>query len=94
VDNTYPESSQATAALVLGIVGLVLCGGILSPIAWYLGATEVRAIEEGRRDPGGLQTANAGKILGIIGTVLVGLAVLVGIGILLLVVVSATVTSS
>lgn len=76
MQNSYPESSQATASLVLGIVGLVLCGGILSPIAWYLGAQEERAIDEGRRDPGGRQTAQAGKVLGIIGTVLVAIGIL------------------
>jgi hypothetical protein len=94
VDNTYPESSQATAALVLGIVGLILCGGLLSPIAWYIGATEVRAINEGRRDPGGLQTANAGRILGIIGTVLVGLGILFFVGFLFLAIVGGVVSSS
>lgn len=80
----YPESSSATAALVLGIVGLVLCGGILSPVAWYIGAQEERAIAEGRRDPSGLQTAKAGKVLGIIGTVLVALGILFFVGFLIL----------
>ncbi len=94
MDHTYPESSQATAALVLGIVGLVLCGGILSPVAWYLGHQEVRAIDAGRRDPMGRQTANAGRILGIIGTVLVGLGILFFVGFLVLAIFGAAVSSS
>lgn len=65
----YPEASQSTVILVLGILGLVVCQ-VLSPIAWYMGSQEVTAIDTGRRDPAGRSTANAGRILGIIGTVL------------------------
>lgn len=70
----YPEASQSTVILVLGILGLVVCQ-VLSPIAWYLGNQEVTAIDTGRRDPAGRSTANAGRILGIIGTVLLILGV-------------------
>ena len=65
----YPESSQATTALVLGILGIVICG-VLAPFAWNIGNKELAAIDAGRRDPSNRGTANAGRILGIIGTVL------------------------
>lgn len=68
--NQFPESSQATTILVLGILSLV-CLPILGPVAWVLGNQELRAIQEGRRDPANRGTANAGKILGIIGTALI-----------------------
>lgn len=59
-------------ALVVGIVGLMLCGGVLSPIALYLG---LKANRTGRNSLG-----TAGVVLGLIGTVLlvvwVGLLVL------------------
>lgn len=73
----YPEDSQATVALVLGILGLVLCQ-ILGPIAWVMGNNEVTAIDAGKRNPANRSTAQAGKILGIIGTVflIIGVAVL------------------
>lgn len=73
----YPEDSQATVALVLGILGLVLCQ-ILGPIAWVMGNNEVNAIDAGKRNPANRSTAQAGKILGIIGTVflIIGVAVL------------------
>ena len=61
--------------LVLGILGLVLCS-VLAPIAWYMGNEEVRAIDAGRRDSANRGTANAGRILGIIGTVLMGLGII------------------
>lgn len=71
----YPESSQATTALVLGILSLI-CLPVLGPIAWVIANTEIRAIDEGRRDPANRGTAVAGKVLGIIGTVLIAVAVL------------------
>ena len=67
----YPEQSKSTTVLVLGILGIVVCS-ILAPIAWYMGNEEVTAIDAGRRDPTNRGTANAGRILGIVGTVLMG----------------------
>jgi hypothetical protein len=89
----YPEGSESTTALVLGILGVVVCG-ILGPFAWYIGNREVKAIDEGRRDPTNRGSANAGKILGIVGTVFLGLGILVGIVVLLFVVVASTEVSS
>ena len=83
----YPEASQSTLVLVLGILGLVVCQ-ILSPIAWYLASQELTAIDTGRRDPSGRSVANAGRILGIIGSVLLVLG-LFALGFLLLVLVAA-----
>ncbi len=67
--STYAEGSQATAALVLGILGFVCCF-LCAPFAWWIGAAEVSAIDAGRRPPQNRGVGNAGKILGIIGTCL------------------------
>lgn len=72
----YPEASQATTALVLGILGLVVCG-ILGPFAWSIGNKELQAIDAGRRPPENRGTANAGRILGIVSTVLLGIGIVV-----------------
>lgn len=72
--NAYPESSQATTALVLGILGIVICG-VLAPFAWNMGNKELAAIDAGRRPPENRGTANAGRILGIIGTVLLAVGI-------------------
>ncbi len=64
-----PASSQAVWALVLGIVGLLMCQ-VLCPIAWWLGATELRNIRAGLSPTSGQGLATAGMILGIIGTLL------------------------
>ncbi len=69
----YQEDSQATMILILGILGLLLCQ-VLSPIAWIMGNRELRAIDGGIRPPSNRDQARIGQILGIIGTVLIGLA--------------------
>ncbi|HEY6627944.1 MAG TPA: DUF4190 domain-containing protein [Acidimicrobiia bacterium] len=71
----YPEPSQATTALVIGILGIVLCQ-ILAPFAWSMGNKEMQAIDAGRRPPENRGTANAARILGIVGTVLLGIAII------------------
>ena len=73
---SYPEQSQATTILVLGILGIVICG-ILAPFAWNMGNKELAAIDAGRRTPENRGTANAGRILGIIGTVLLAISIVV-----------------
>jgi hypothetical protein len=68
----YPEQSQATTILVLGILSLVCCP-LVGIAAWVMGNTELRAIDEGRRNPDNRGTANAGRICGMVG---IGLAIL------------------
>lgn len=65
----YPEQSGAVGALVTGILGLICCQ-LASPFAWKLGSDEIKAIDAGRRPPKDRGLAMAGKILGIIGTLL------------------------
>jgi hypothetical protein len=57
--------------LTLGILSLVLgCLGIIfGPIAWAMGTTDLAEIRAGRMDPEGEGTTNAGRICGIIGTI-------------------------
>jgi hypothetical protein len=73
--SAYPEQSQATTILVLGILGIVICQ-FLGPFAWVMGNKELEAIDAGRRPPENRGTANAGRILGIIGTVFLVLGVI------------------
>ena len=89
----YPEASEATTALVLGILSFVLCG-VLAPFAWSIGNREVQAIDAGRRPPQNRGTAQAGKILGLIGTILLIIAVAVLVLVAVLLITSAAVTST
>ncbi len=94
-----PDHPQSTLSLILGIVGLVFgftCGiGFLaSPFAWALGRNAVKEIQASRGGLGGEGTARAGMITGIVGTVLLGLGVLLLIGFAVLVAISDTTTGS
>lgn len=70
-----PDHPRATAALVLGILGLVLCG-LLAPFAWSIGKKTLTEIDASNGTLGGRGAANAGYILGIIGSIMLGLGVL------------------
>jgi hypothetical protein len=61
---------RGSTVLTLGILSLVLCGPILGPIAWIMGNQDMAEIRAGRMDPEGEGTTNAGRICGIIGTIL------------------------
>ena len=63
------SSSQATTALILGIVGVVCCGPA-APVAWYLGNKELEQIAAGLSPASGEGAAKAGKILGMVGSAL------------------------
>lgn len=62
----YPEASQSTTVLVLGILSIVCCGA-LGIAAWVIGNNEMQAIDEGRRPPQNRSTASIGRVLGMIG---------------------------
>lgn len=71
-----PENEpNSVTALVLGILGIVVCG-VVAPFAWNLGK---KSLDNIRSNPGrysGEGMAQAGYILGIIGTILLILAVI------------------
>ncbi len=70
------EHPAGTTVLVLGILGLVVCG-LLAPIAWVKGNTAKREMDA---QPGVEWTnrgnVTAGRICGMIGTALIALAVI------------------
>lgn len=70
-----PEHPQAVTAMVLGILGLVCCG-VASPFAIWTGRKAMNDIDASGGRVGGRGQAQAGFIMGIIGTVLWVLAVL------------------
>jgi hypothetical protein len=76
-----PAHPRATTALVLGIIGvagffILLLPVIVSPLAWYFGAVAQR---EAEREPMRFRRAGearTGMILGMIGTAILGVALL------------------
>jgi len=83
------EHPKAVTVLVLGIVGLVVCG-LAAPFAWTMGNTVVREIDASGGQLGGRGTANAGRICGIIGTCILGLSLLFVLGLVILAIAGAS----
>jgi hypothetical protein len=81
---------QGTLILVLGIAGF-LVAGIISPVAWVLGSRAMKDIRATGSHPANEQLIVVGRILGIVGTVLLILGVLLGV---LLVVLTAVVAAN
>lgn len=77
----YPEASRAELVFALGIASLFFFQIVLGPIVWIMGRNEIRAIEDGRRPPEGLEKARTGRNLAIVATILsyVGLALVLGL---------------
>lgn len=85
------DHPRATAVLVLGILSLVLglsCYGVglfMGPIAWAMGSSAIKEIDA---EPGVFRNrglVSAGRICGIVATVLLVLAVVVFVGFVALV---------
>jgi len=87
------DHPKATTAMVLGIVGVVLCG-FAAPFAWSIGGKALKEIDASQGILGGRGQAQAGKILGIIGTVLLVLGVLAFVLIMLLAIAGASTSAS
>lgn len=70
------DHPNATTILVLGILSIVVCG-VLGPIAWVMGNNAMR---EMNANPGveyrNRGNVSAGRVCGIIGTVMLALSVL------------------
>lgn len=69
---------RGTLVLVLGILGLVLCGP-LGIAAWIMGSNDLREMDAGAMDPSGRGNTQTGKICGMIACVLMILGLIVGI---------------
>lgn len=72
---------RGTLVLVLGIFSLVCCAicgpvsMVCGPLAWIIGAGDLKAIRSGHMDPAGESQTRAGMVMGIISSVLIVLVV-------------------
>jgi hypothetical protein len=69
------DHPKATTSLVLGVLGVVICG-IIAPFAWRISKQTLNEIDASQGQLGGRGSAQAGYVLGIIGTVLLALGLL------------------
>jgi hypothetical protein len=72
-----PEHPQAMTVLVLGIVSVAVCG-VAGPFAWVMGTRVVREIDASNGQVGGRSQAQAGRVMGIVTTCLLGVVLLIG----------------
>ncbi|HEX7136057.1 MAG TPA: hypothetical protein VF228_25985 [Iamia sp.] len=87
------EHPQGTMVLVLGILGIVACQ-LVAPFAWVMGN---RALEEIDRDPlrySNRSNVNVGRILGMVGTILLGVTLVLVVLVIVLNVVLIGASSS
>ncbi len=68
-----PDHPRATTSLVLGILGVVACQ-VLGPVAWWMGKKTLEEIDASGGRYGGRGAAQAGYVMGVVGTVLLALA--------------------
>jgi amino acid transporter len=66
---------RANTVLVFGILSLLVCAP-LGIAAWIMGNTDLREMDSGLMDPSGRDSTNAGRICGIIGTILMILIII------------------
>jgi hypothetical protein len=75
------RAETAIPAVVLGIVGIILCP-LCAPFAWSLGRKAERQVDASGGALAGRGEATAGKILGIVGTVLMVIWIVALVGLL------------
>jgi hypothetical protein len=86
------EHPQGTTVLILGIIGIVACQ-LCAPFAWSMGN---KALAEIDRDPmrySNRSNVNLGRILGIVGTVILGVYLLLFV-VYIIIVIAAVGSSS
>jgi hypothetical protein len=68
---------RGTLILVLAIVGIILCP-FTGIAAWLMAVNDLKEMDAGLMDPAGREQTKAGKIIGIIATVLFVLFMIAG----------------
>ncbi len=85
----YERPHRAGMILAFGIISLVffqcMIGLVFGILAWVMGNTDLRAMDEGEMDPDGRSLTRTGRILGIVGLIVSGVYTLLVIGYLVVV---------
>jgi uncharacterized membrane protein YjgN (DUF898 family) len=88
-----PDHPQSVTVLILGIVSVAVCG-VVGPFAWVMGNRVVREIEASNGQLGGHSQAQAGRIMGIITTCLLGLSLIAGAGFVIFALIAVATSST
>jgi phage FluMu protein Com len=74
----HQQPHRGGVILAIGVIGLCCCG-LISPVAWVMGSTDLTQIRSGRMDPAGSGMTKAGMVLGIIGSILLVLRIVLAV---------------
>lgn len=66
---SHLQPHRGVLILVFGILGLLICF-IFGIVAWVMGNNDLRAMDAGTMDPEGRGLTQAGRIIGMIATIL------------------------
>ncbi len=66
----YLAPHRGGTVFALGLCSIFVMNIILGPIAWVMGNNDLREMRAGRMDPEGESQTSTGRILGIIGTII------------------------
>lgn len=70
------EPARGGLILALGILGFIFCP-LCGLAAWVMGNTDLQKINQGMMDPNGRSLTEAGKVCGIVSSLLMGLGLAV-----------------
>jgi hypothetical protein len=79
---------RGTMILVLGILGLIVCAP-LGIVAWIMGGNDLKEMDAGTMDPSGRGNTQAGKICGMIATILMIVGFVIGFLVFMFIAVAA-----
>jgi len=67
------QSHRASLVMTMGTLSIFCCPLVVfGPLAWIMGASDLRQMREGRMNQSGQDETRTGMVLGIIGTVVSG----------------------
>ena len=75
---------RGTLILILGILSLVFCGIFTGLPAWIMGNGDVKQMAAGTMDPSGRSLTVAGKVCGMIATILFIIGIVIVLAMLVL----------
>lgn len=75
-EQARPAPHRGGLILAFGILGLIFCQ-IFGILAWVMGNSDLRQMEQGTVDPSGRDLTQAGKICGMISVILLAIVLAV-----------------
>lgn len=89
----FTEPHRGALILIFGLIGIFACQPF-SIAAWLMGGADMKKIRAGQMDPAGEGLTQVGYILGIIGSILFALSIVLTIGAMIFIFVIAAASAA